>query len=244
MANAAILVIGNEILSGRTQDTNVAYLGKELAARGITLAEVRVVRDEQAAIVAALNALRASYTYVFTSGGIGPTHDDITSAAVAKAFGVALERNPDAVRRLQSRYGEGELNAARLKMAEIPAGAALVDNPISQAPGFRLDNVFVMAGVPSILRAMFEGIRATLAEGPPQLSRSITLSAREGDLAEELSHIQDRHPDVDVGSYPSFTEGRSLVSIVARGTDISRLDRVMTETRALAAELGAAVTEG
>jgi molybdenum cofactor synthesis domain-containing protein len=244
MVNAAILVIGNEILSGRTQDANVAYLGKELAARGITLSEVRIVRDHQPAIIAALDALRAAHTYVFTSGGIGPTHDDITSAAVAKAFGVALERNPEAVRRLQSRYGDGELNAARLKMAEIPAGATLVDNPISQAPGFRLENVFVMAGVPSILRAMFEGIRHTLAEGPPQLSRSVSLSVREGDLAEGLTRIQDRHAEVDVGSYPSFTEGRSLVTIVARGTDAAQLDRVMVETRALAAELGAAVSEG
>ncbi|EME71154.1 nucleotide-utilizing enzyme [Paramagnetospirillum caucaseum] len=244
MANAAILVIGNEILSGRTQDANVAFLGKELAARGVTLSEVRIVRDDQAAIVAALDALRSSHTYVFTSGGIGPTHDDITSAAVAKAFGVALERDPEAVRRLQNRYGEGELNAARLKMAEIPAGAELVDNPISQAPGFRLGNVFVMAGIPAILRAMFEGIRHTLAEGPPQVSRSVTLTVREGDLAEGLGRIQDRHPEVDVGSYPSFTDGRSLVTIVARGTDPGRLDSVMSETRALAAELGAAVAEG
>jgi molybdenum cofactor synthesis domain-containing protein len=244
MANAAILVIGNEILSGRTQDANVAFLGKELASRGITLAEVRIVRDDQSAIVAALNALRAAHTYVFTSGGIGPTHDDITSAAVARAFGVALERNPEAVRRLQSRYGDAELNAARLKMAEIPEGAQLVDNSISQAPGFRMDNVFVMAGVPSILRAMFEGIRDTLAEGPPQISRSVTLLVREGDLAEGLSHIQDRHPEVDVGSYPSFTEGRSLVTIVARGTNGAQLDAVMAETRALAAGLGAAITEG
>ncbi len=244
MANAAILVIGNEILSGRTQDANVAYLGKELAARGITLSEVRIVRDDQPAIVAALDALRTSHTYVFTSGGIGPTHDDITSAAIARAFGVPLERNPEAVRRLQSRYGDGELNAARLKMAEIPVGAQLVDNPVSQAPGFRMANVFVMAGVPSILRAMFEGIRHTLAEGPPHLSRSVTLAVREGDLAEGLTRIQDRHPEVEVGSYPSFTEGRSLVTIVARGTDAGRLDGVMAETRVLAAELGAALAEG
>lgn len=244
MANAAILVIGNEILSGRTQDANVAYLGKELAARGITLSEVRIVRDDQPAIVAALDALRASHTYVFTSGGIGPTHDDITSAAIARAFGVPLERNPEAVRRLQSRYGDGELNAARLKMAEIPVGAQLVDNPVSQAPGFRMANVFVMAGVPSILRSMFEGIRHTLAEGPPHLSRSVTLAVREGDLAEGLTRIQNRHPEVEVGSYPSFTEGRSLVTVVARGTDAGRLDGIMAEARALAAELGAAVAEG
>lgn len=244
MANAAILVIGNEILSGRTQDANVAYLGKELAARGITLSEVRIVRDDQPAIVAALDALRASHTYVFTSGGIGPTHDDITSAAIARAFGVPLERNPEAVRRLQSRYGDGELNAARLKMAEIPVGAQLVGNPVSQAPGFRMANVFVMAGVPSILRSMFEGIRHTLAEGPPHLSRSVTLAVREGDLAEGLTRIQNRHPEVEVGSYPSFTEGRSLVTVVARGTDAGRLDGIMAEARALAAELGAAVAEG
>lgn len=244
MVNAAILVIGNEILSGRTQDANVAYLGKELAMRGIVLAEVRIVRDDQPAIIAALDALRSTHTYVFTSGGIGPTHDDITSAAVAKSFGVALERNPEAVRRLQSRYGEGELNAARLKMAEIPEGAQLVDNPISQAPGFRMDNVFVMAGVPSILRAMFEGIRNTLVDGAPQISRSVTLQVREGDLAEGLGRIQDRHPEVELGSYPSFTEGRSLVSIVARGTDVAQLEAVMAEARVLATELSAVVTEG
>lgn len=244
MTNAAILVIGNEILSGRTKDANVAYLGAELAARGITLAEVRIVRDDQAAIVSALNALRASHSYVFTSGGIGPTHDDITSAAVAKAFGVPLVRDREAVRRLQERYGEGELNAARLKMAEIPQGAELIDNPVSAAPGFRIGNVLVMAGVPRILQAMFDGIRHTLAGGAAQLSLSISLSVREGDLAEGLARIQDRHARVEVGSYPTFSEGRSQVAIVARGTKPAELDRVVAEVRALAAELGAPVLEG
>jgi molybdenum cofactor synthesis domain-containing protein len=244
MASAAILVIGNEILSGRTQDANVAFLGKELAARGITLAEVRIIRDDRAAIIAALDALRAAHTYVFTSGGIGPTHDDITSEAVAAAFGVPLARDPEAVRRLQSRYGDGELNAARLKMADVPAGASLIDNPVSQAPGFRIGNVFVMAGVPVVLRAMFESVRHTLAEGPAVLSASVTMTAREGDIADGLTAIQDRHPRVEVGSYPSFNDGRPLVAIVARGTDAAELDRVMAETRELAVRLGAPVLDG
>lgn len=241
MAKAAILVIGNEILSGRTQDANVAYLGGELAARGVTLAEVRIVRDDRAAIIAALDALRTTHDYVFTSGGIGPTHDDITSEAVAAAFGVTLERNAEAVRRLLTRIPESQMNAARLKMAEIPAGAELIDNPVSAAPGFRIGNVFVMAGVPRILQAMFDGIRHTLAEGPAQLSASLTLRVREGDLAEGLSQIQDRHPRVEIGSYPTFMAGGSQVSVVARGTDEAELAAVMAETRALARSLGAEV---
>lgn len=239
MAKAAILVIGNEILSGRTQDANVAYLGRELAARGVTLAEVRIVRDDHGAIIAALDALRAAHDYVFTSGGIGPTHDDITSAAVAAAFGVPLERNEEAVRRLLTRIPESELNAARLKMAEIPRGAELIDNPVSQAPGFRLGNVFVMAGVPRILQAMFEGIRHTLAEGPAQLSATVTMVVREGDLAEGLAAVQDRHPGAEIGSYPTFTEGRPRVSVVARSTDPAELERVTDDVRALAVRLGA-----
>lgn len=243
-STAAILVIGNEILSGRTQDANVSFLGGELAACGITLAEVRIIRDDTGAIVEALNALRRRYGYVFTSGGIGPTHDDITAAAVAAAFGVPLTRNAEAVRRLQSRYAAGELNGARLKMADTPEGATLIDNPVSQAPGFRLDNVFVMAGVPRILQAMFDGIRDSLTGGPPQASRSVTLVVREGDLADGLAALQNRHPEVEIGSYPSFTEGRSLVTVVARGTDPGLLDGVMGETRTLAGLLNATVLDG
>lgn len=240
-STAAILVIGNEILSGRTRDANVAFLGGELAALGITLAEVRMVRDETAAIIAAVNQLRQSFTYVFTSGGIGPTHDDITTEAVAQAFGVAVERNPEAVRLLQGRYTASDLNAARLKMADIPRGASLIDNPVSQAPGFRLDNVFVLAGVPRVLQAMFDTVKGGLNGGPPQLSHSITLAAREGDLADGLSTIQDRHPETEIGSYPSFTEGRSLVTVVARGTDTAKLDEALAETRVLAKRLGVAI---
>ncbi|CAA7622999.1 molybdopterin-binding protein [Magnetospirillum sp. SS-4] len=244
MTSAAVLVIGNEILSGRTRDANVQYLGTQLAELGIVLAEVRIIRDDTAAIVEALNALRARHAYVFTSGGIGPTHDDITSAAVARAFGVALARDPEAVARLRSRYGEDELNAARLKMADIPEGAALIDNPVSQAPGFRLGNVFVMAGVPRILQAMFDGVRAGLAGGPPQVSRSLTLAVREGDLAEGLALLQSAHPHVEIGSYPTFADGCSRVGVVARGVDAGELERVMDGVRVLAATLGAAILDG
>ncbi|CAA7611909.1 Predicted nucleotide-utilizing enzyme [Candidatus Terasakiella magnetica] len=243
MVNAAILVIGNEILSGRTRDANVAFLGGELAALGIPVAEVRVVQDDTAAIIAALDALRAAYTYVFTTGGIGPTHDDITAAAVAQAFGARLERNAEAVRCLKLRYKDEDLNAARLKMADIPAGATLIDNPVSQAPGFTLDNVFVMAGVPRIMQAMFDTIRGQLRGGAPQLSRSLTLVVREGDLAAGLSELQAAFPAVEIGSYPAFTEGRSLVSVVARGTDAPVLDDVMAQVRALAAALGTAILD-
>lgn len=239
MATAAILVIGNEVLSGRTQDANVAYLGRELAARGIVLDEVRIVRDDPAAIIAALGVLGPTHTYVFTSGGIGPTHDDVTTAAVAAAFGVPVERNAEAVRRLLTRIPEHDLNAARLKMADIPAGATLIDNPVSQAPGFRIGNVFVMAGVPAILQAMFETIRDGLAQGAPLQSRSLTLAAREGDLAEGLSCIQDGLPEVEIGSYPTFVAGGSKVTLVARGTDPARLDAAMEQIRALARAIGA-----
>ena len=241
MTDAAILVIGNEILSGRTHDVNVPYLATQLAALGVPVAEVRIVRDEPAAIVAGLDALRRRYTYVFTSGGIGPTHDDITSAAVAAAFGVRLERNEEAVRRLAARHGAEALNPARLKMAEIPAGARLIDNPLSQAPGFRLGNVFVLAGVPSVLQAMFETLRDELRAGPPLLSRAVTLAVREGDIADRLAALQDAHPDSEIGSYPSFGAEGPRVAVVARGRDAAALDRIAAEIRALAAEAGADV---
>jgi molybdopterin-biosynthesis enzyme MoeA-like protein len=241
MTDAAILVIGNEILSGRTRDANIQFLATELGALGIPLAEVRVVRDDTADIVAGLDALRSRYTYVFTSGGIGPTHDDITSASVAAAFGVALVRDPEAVRRLALRHRGDDLNAARLKMADIPAGASLIDNPISQAPGFRIGNVFVLAGVPSILQAMFASLKPALAAGAPLQSRSVTMAVREGDLAEQLAAIQSRHPEVEIGSYPTFAEDGPRVSIVARGAQVAVLDQVEGEVRALAADLGATV---
>lgn len=241
MTDAAILVIGNEILSGRTRDANIQFLATELGTLGIPLSEVRIVRDDTADIVAALDALRSRYTYVFTSGGIGPTHDDITSAAVAAAFGVELVRDAEAVRRLALRHRGDDLNAARLKMADIPAGASLIDNPISQAPGFRIGNVFVLAGVPSILQAMFDWLKPALAAGAPLRSRTVTMAVREGDLAEQLAAIQSRHPEVEIGSYPTFAEDGPRVSIVARGAQVAALAQVADEVRALAADLGATV---
>ena len=162
---ACLIVIGNEVLSGRTRDANLQYLGRELNAIGVRLAEARVIPDDTAVIVTTVNDARARFDYVFTTGGIGPTHDDITSAAVAAAFGVPLERNPEAEARLRRHYEDKDLNAARLTMADIPRGADLIDNPVSQAPGFRLENVYVMAGVPRIAQAMFDGIRHTLKGG-------------------------------------------------------------------------------
>ncbi|HSK39399.1 MAG TPA: competence/damage-inducible protein A, partial [Arenibaculum sp.] len=188
---AAVIVIGNEILSGRTQDANLGYMARRLTELGIRLREARVIADDPDEIVAAVNALRSRYDHVFTTGGIGPTHDDITSGCVAKAFGVELERNAEAVRRLEAHYGDPSmLNAARLRMAEIPVGATLIDNPVSAAPGFRIGNVHVLAGVPSIMRAMFDGIAPGLRGGPPIHARTVSCALAEGTLAEGLGALQ------------------------------------------------------
>jgi molybdenum cofactor synthesis domain-containing protein len=226
-STACVLIIGNEILSGKTQDANLQFLGLELAKLGIKLAEARVVRDEPEMIVAALNECRAKYTYVFTTGGIGPTHDDITAECVARAFGVPMTLDADAVERL--RRGRGELNEARLKMARVPKGATLVDNPVSHAPGFRIDNVFVYAGIPAIMRAMFAASVALLRKGAQILSASVDVYAREGDLAEPLERIARAHPDVEIGSYPFAREGRFGASLVVRGTDGATVERVRGE---------------
>lgn len=231
---ACLIVIGNEVLSGRTRDANIQMLGTGLAALGVRLQEARVIIDDVTIIADTVNALRARYDYVFTTGGIGPTHDDMTAAAIARAFGTDLERNPEAVRRLQSHYGGGDLNAARLKMADIPRGAVLIDNPVSQAPGFRLGNVFVLAGVPRIAAAMFDTIKHSLAGGPPVVSRALAAWLREGDLAEPLTAIQDAFADVDLGSYPFVRDDRLGVSIVARGIDPQR---VAAATDAVAAAM-------
>ncbi len=237
---ACLVIVGNEILSGRTTDANLPFLAKRLGELGIRLREVRVVADSEAAIVKAVNEVRAAYDYVFTTGGIGPTHDDITSGCVAKAFGVDLERNPEAVRRLEKHYKPGMLNQARLRMAEVPVGATLIDNPVSTAPGFRLGNVFVLAGVPRIMQAMFEGIAPTLTGGKPMLTRSVGCTLGEGALAQGLGEIQARHPDVDIGSYPYYRVGGFGVSLVARGTDKGRLEVVVREIADLITSLGGA----
>ena len=235
---AAIVIIGNEILSGRTQDANLAYLATGLGEIGIKLVETRVIRDDEAAIVATVNELRARHTYVFTTGGIGPTHDDITSECVAKAFGVKLRLDPEAVRVLQAHYPPGFLNEARLRMAHVPEGAALVENPVSRAPGFRMENVFVLAGVPLVMRAMFDGIKGKLRHGAPVLSRSVTCALGEGTIARDLTAIQARFADVEIGSYPYFRAGGFGVSLVSRGTDAGRLAEVTEELKAMIRNLG------
>ena len=233
---ACVLIIGNEILSGKTQDTNLQFLGFELAKLGIRLAEARVVRDEPAAIIRHLNEARREFTYVFTTGGIGPTHDDITAECVAQAFGVPLVLDDEAVARLQR--GGRPLNEARLKMARVPRGSELVDNPVSNAPGFRVENVFVFAGIPSIARAMFASAIPMLVQAPPILSASVDAYLREGDFAEALTRIQEQHPTVEIGSYPFNRDGRFGATLVSRGTDRALLEKVVEEIVAAMTKLG------
>jgi molybdenum cofactor synthesis domain-containing protein len=217
---AAILVIGDEILSGRTKDKNIGYIAEYLTTIGIDLKQVRVVPDEEADVVEALNALRARFTYVFTTGGIGPTHDDITADCVAKAFGVTIDHDPRAVAMLNERYKPEELNEARLRMARIPAGADLIENPISRAPGFKIGNVIVMAGVPSIMQAMLDNVSPTLATGAKMIAESIDANGLpEGIYASALGAIALSNPTVSIGSYPSFINGGFRNQIVVRGKD-------------------------
>lgn len=233
---ASVLIIGNEILSGKTQDRNLQFLGLELAKLGIRLAEARVVRDEPDAIIRHLNELRRAFTYVFTTGGIGPTHDDITAECVARAFGVPLELNQEAVERLKS--SGRPLNEARLKMARVPRGAELIENSVSSAPGFRVDNVFVLAGIPSVAQAMFASAAPLLVQGAPILSASVDAYLREGDFAEALERIQQRYSTVEIGSYPFNRDGRLGATLVARGTDRALLTKAVDEITAAIKALG------
>ncbi|MEE9388135.1 MAG: molybdopterin-binding protein [Paracoccaceae bacterium] len=228
---AAILVIGDEILSGRTQDSNTRHLATELTAVGIDLKEVRVVSDDQAAIVSALNALRQSYGAVFTSGGIGPTHDDITADAVAAAFGVGISIRDDAREILEARYAKtgSHTNPARLRMARIPDGATLIDNPVSGAPGFSLENVHVMAGVPAIFAAMVASVLPLLAGGTPLISRSLRINRGESHIAGPLAGLADSFPELSVGSYPYHHEGIFGADIIIRGADSAMVDAAMAK---------------
>src|SRR5215210_6595219 len=206
LVTAAILVIGDEILSGRTKDKNIGYIAEYLTGLGIDLKEVRVVPDEEAEIVAAVNALRARYTYLFTTGGIGPTHDDITADCIAKAFGVPIDVDERARAMMLERYKPEDLNEARLRMARIPAGADLIENPISKAPGFKLGNVIVMAGVPAIMQAMLDQVAPTLKTGARMVIETLEADGlAEGLYAEGLGEIAQAHPAVSIGSYPSFS---------------------------------------
>jgi molybdenum cofactor synthesis domain-containing protein len=221
---AGLLVIGDEILSGRTKDKNIGYIAEYLTNIGVELKEVRVVADEESEIVAALDALRHRYTYVFTTGGIGPTHDDITADCVAKAFGVSIDVDPRARALLLTRIAEKDMNEARLRMARIPAGADLILNKVSAAPGFRIGNVHVFAGVPAIMQAMLDEVAPTLKTGQRVLSESVRADLREGDIGSELGAIAKQHPDVTIGSYPFFDEKRGPnTNVVIRARNADRL---------------------
>jgi len=234
---AAMLVIGDEILSGRTRDSNMYHLAGQLTERGITLAEVRVVADDQPAIVAAVQALSAGYDHVFTSGGIGPTHDDITADAIAAAFGVAITHRADAMALLAANYASRgiEFNAARQRMARIPDTATLIDNPVSVAPGFTLGNVHVMAGVPKIFEAMLAGVLSHITGGAPLLSRTLRLNRGEGEIATPFAAFAAQYPALSMGSYPFNIDGNFGTNLVIRGTDAAVLDRVFAELTTLLA---------
>ena len=241
MTTACLIIIGNEILSGRTQDKNLSYIANGLNEIGVRLAEVRVIPDHEPTIIHTVNACRARFTYVFTSGGIGPTHDDITTAAIARAFGVPVIRHPEAERRLLAHYTPDQVNEARMKMADVPQDAALIDNPVSSAPGFRIENVFVLAGVPRIMQAMFDGIKGQLQGGPKILSRTLSAYITEGTIAAELTAIQNRFPDIEIGSYPFMRDGKLGTSLVSRGTDETQLTACHSEIAAMLARFGAAL---
>jgi len=222
---AGIVVIGDEILSGRTRDKNIGHIAEKLTDMGIQLREVRIVADDQPAIVEAVNALRARYDYVFTTGGIGPTHDDITADAIGAAFGLPVDRDPRAVEILQRHFRESELTPARLRMTRMPEGAELIANPVSVAPGFRVGNVYVMAGVPKIMQGMLDNILPGLRTGIRILSRTVRVDGKEGDIAEILQEAQDSFTGVAVGSDPFHVDNRFGVNVVLRATDTGLLDR-------------------
>ena len=230
---AAMLVIGDEILSGRTRDANMHYLAGQLTEAGIDLREVRVVSDDAPAIVAALNALRTGFDHVFTSGGIGPTHDDITADCVAEAFGAHIDVRDDARALLAAHYAARgmEFNAARQRMARIPDGASLIDNPVSVAPGFAMDNVYVMAGVPSVFQAMVASVLPGLTGGSPLVSASVRIDRGEGDIAGPLADLAQKWPGLSFGSYPFQIDGRYGANIVIRGQDGAAVEAAQAELR-------------
>jgi molybdenum cofactor synthesis domain-containing protein len=228
---AAMLVIGDEILSGRTRDANMHYLAGELVEAGITLAEVRIVPDDRDVIIAAVQALASGYDTVFTSGGIGPTHDDITADCMAAAFGQSIDVRADARAILQAHYDKAgtQMNEARLRMARIPAEATLIDNPVSSAPGFTIENVHVMAGVPSVFKAMVASVLPTLTGGAPMLSETLTVHRGEGDIAGPLGALAEEYPSLSMGSYPFQRDGQYGANLVVRGQDAAMLAQAMAK---------------
>jgi molybdenum cofactor synthesis domain-containing protein len=243
IVTAGLLVIGDEILSGRTKDKNIGYIAEYLTAVGIDLREVRVVPDVEEEIVGALNALRHRYTYVFTTGGIGPTHDDITADCVAKAFGVPIDHDPRAVAIMKERFAAAgtEMNEARMRMTRIPAGAELVLNKVSAAPGFWIGNVIVMAGVPSIMQAMLDFVAPKLKTGVKMLSATVLANAREGDIGTELGAIAKAHPDVIIGSYPFMDERGPNTNVVVRSRDPEKLAAAKAAVEAMLVQVRATI---
>jgi len=247
IVTAALLVIGDEILSGRTKDKNIGYTAEFLTGIGIDLKEVRVVPDEEPEIVAALNALRARYTYVFTTGGIGPTHDDITAEAVAKAFAVPIDYHPGAMAILRERLAQtgGTMNEARMRMTRMPEGAELVLNKISAAPGFRIGNVIVMAGIPQVMQAMLDYVAPLLKTGAKMLSETVRGDCREGDIGTELGAIAKAHPAVLIGSYPFMDEERRAnTHIVMRSRDPEKLAAAKAAVEAMLKRVHAQLAAG
>lgn len=243
---ACVLLIGDELLSGRTKDANLSYIARYLGDMGIQVREARMIPDVEAVIVETLNEVRAAYDYVFTTGGIGPTHDDITADCVAKAFGVPIGHHPEAMAILTKHYEEtgNPFTEARKRMARIPEGASLIPNPVSKAPGFQMENVFVMAGIPMIMQVMMDGLAGRLKGGRKMLSATVSCEMGEGQLAEGLGTLQAAHPDVSIGSYPFFLGKRYGTSIVMRSVDEAALASVQDEVRSLMRELGAVPIEG
>ena len=242
---ACLLVIGNEVLSGRTQDLNIKFLATGLGAIGMPLREVRVIPDVPETIIATVNEARAKFDHVFTTGGIGPTHDDITSECIAAAFGVPWEPQPEAWARMEAAYRPGEFNAARQRMAIMPRGVSLIENAISVAPGFTLENVHVMAGVPRIMQSMFDTLAPTLKGGKPILSRAVhALGLAEGLIAQGLTDVQNHYPHLDLGSYPYYRPSGNGVALVAKGTEQAAVDACIAEVTAMIAALGATPIQG
>ena len=241
---AAILLIGDEILSGRTKDKNLGYLADWLTALGIDLKEARVVSDDAQAIISAVNELRGRWSYVFSTGGIGPTHDDITADCMAEAFGVAISHNSEAIEILKAYYAAepSKLNEARLRMARIPEGASLIANPVSGAPGFQIGNVFVMAGVPKIMQGMLADIEPRLSSGAKMLSATVTAHVGEGDVSKPLREIQARYEDVTMGSYPFEKDGGYGTNLVLRSRDAARLSSAEAEVSEMVKGLQATTT--
>ena len=230
---ACIIIIGDEILTGRTLDTNKHYLCKELCSNGIDVVEARVIKDDEKTIIKVVNEVRKKYNYIFTTGGIGPTHDDVTSISIAKTFKVKLVKNKNAVKILKKFYNSAEkpLNESRLKMAFIPNGAELLHNPITKAAGFRIKNVYVMAGIPKIMEAMFKKIIVKIKKGIPYISKTILAKIPESNIARELSNIQNKFKEVEIGSYPFMEKNSKGVNIVLRSKNKNQINNASKEIR-------------